>query len=340
MANLKFTNAINQKVQSCPPIWFMRQAGRYHSHYQNLRSKNSFIELCKDPKLAAEVALGPIEDFDFDAAILFSDILYPLDALGMGLDFAPGPKLDFQLTHDTFHKLKHDSSTIDKLAFQKEAVELTRNLLPNDKSLVGFVGGCWTLFTYAVEGQHKGNLIESKINLDLYNKFSEIMIPLLTQNIQLQLDGGAEVIYIFDTSAGALSPQLFNHIVVPQLKQLAATFPNKIVYYSKDSNSHYYQDDFFTQGKLAGLGFDHHWDISYSLKNYNQQAVQGNFDQTLLFAKPEVFKQHLETYLNSLPKNADDRKGWICGLGHGVLPQTPVENVRTFIKTVREYFNE
>src|SRR3984893_18444707 len=105
MANVKFQNALNKIPQKAPPIWFMRQAGRYHRHYQNLRKNHSFMELCKDPALAAQVALGPVEDFDFDVAILFSDLLFPLEALGMGLSYDPAPKLGLKLTSDNIKKL-------------------------------------------------------------------------------------------------------------------------------------------------------------------------------------------------------------------------------------------
>ena len=103
MTNKKFVNALEKIPQSVPPIWFMRQAGRYHSHYQNLKTKNTFVELCKSPSLAAETALGPIESFDFDVAILFSDILFPLESLGMGLTYSPGPKFDQLLTLSLIH---------------------------------------------------------------------------------------------------------------------------------------------------------------------------------------------------------------------------------------------
>ncbi|RZA02069.1 MAG: uroporphyrinogen decarboxylase, partial [Proteobacteria bacterium] len=104
--NQKFQNALKRIPQNVPPIWFMRQAGRYHAHYQALRAKHSFVELCKNPELAAETTMGPIRDFDFDAAIIFSDILFPLEALGMGLTYAPSPKLAFQLDEETIKQLK------------------------------------------------------------------------------------------------------------------------------------------------------------------------------------------------------------------------------------------
>ena len=176
--NPRFQNALKRQPQDIPPVWLMRQAGRYHSHYQKLRSKHSFVELCKVPELAAETAMGPIREFDFDAAILFSDLLFPLEALGMGLTYDPAPALGFQLNEETVTRLKNWTEACPALAFQGEAMKATRAVLPSDKSLVGFVGGPWTLFVYAVEGSHKGALTKSKQLLSsLFPRFAESLLP-------------------------------------------------------------------------------------------------------------------------------------------------------------------
>ena len=125
--NELFKNSLARRPQKTPPIWFMRQAGRYHKHYQNLRSQYSFDQLCKRPEIAAEVALGPVQDFDFDVSILFSDILFPLEALGMGLEYTDhGPRLGFQLTPQTLSKLGEVEPAISFMNFQAEAVKATR----------------------------------------------------------------------------------------------------------------------------------------------------------------------------------------------------------------------
>ena len=138
--NKRFYQALNRVEQNIPPIWMMRQAGRYHKHYQNLKQRFSFEELCRQPELACEVTLGPIEDFDFDAAILFSDILFPLDFLGMGLSFSPGPVFENNLTNEMLSNYDLDSFT-DYIQFQNESLGLIRQNLKKDKSLIGFVGG-------------------------------------------------------------------------------------------------------------------------------------------------------------------------------------------------------
>ena len=195
-----FQNALARVPQRTPPIWLMRQAGRYHQHYQALRAKHSFVDLCKQPELAAEVALGPVMDFGFDAAILFSDLLFPLEALGMGLEYTDhGPQLGWQLNEKTISHLRSVDDAWPHLLFQGEAMRATRERIAGDRSLIGFVGGPWTLFVYAVEGTHKGSL---KIQSDCFRCFrdsAKSIVPLLERNIELQLNNGAEIVMIFDT---------------------------------------------------------------------------------------------------------------------------------------------
>lgn len=334
--NVRFQNALKGIPQNTPPIWFMRQAGRYHKHYQALRKAHSFMDLCKNPRLACEVALGPIEDFDFDVAILFSDLLFPLEALGMGLSYEPSPKLGWHLNESTMTRLKSAREAVSGIEFQKEALQLTRKALPENKSLIGFVGGPWTLFTYAVEGQHAGNLKSAKTQLGLFHRFCETLLPLLEANIRLQLEGGAEVVMIFDTAAGELSPSLFHEDVEPYLRRLARAYPDKIGYYSKGTTLDHLSGLRGTD-PFAGFGFDHRHDLSEILPSHPRGFAQGNFDQTLLFAKE--LRPQLDLYLKPLKAlTPEQRRFWVCGLGHGVLPETPEENVRQFVKIVREEF--
>jgi uroporphyrinogen decarboxylase len=342
--NINFTNAMTGTPQAVPPIWFMRQAGRYHSHYQALRKKNSFMDLCRLPDLAAEVAMGPIQDFDFDVAIMFSDLLFPLQAMGFGLQYADdGPKLDIHLTPDVLPRMTPFEDAWPQLMFQKRVLELTRRKLPMNKSLIGFVGGPWTLFVYAVEGSHKGSLTLSKKYLPLYPQFCAQLIPLLKKNIELQLEGGAEVVMIFDTAAGEIDPFLYSQFVMPQLMELAAAYPKKLGYYSKGTMGGYFPKEFF-MAPWAGLGFDHRWNLPSLLKNLNAYQhpffVQGNFDQALLHQDPEDFDKTLKFYIQPFKDMApEERARWVCGLGHGVLPNTPERNVHKFVETIRKEFS-
>ena len=334
IGSLRFQNALARTPQPTPPIWLMRQAGRYHRHYQALRRKHSFMELCKEPNLAAEVALGPVLDFDFDAAILFSDLLFPLEALGMGLEYTDrGPQLGWKLDQTTLGKLRDGEEAWPGLLFQEDAVSKTRSLLPENKSLIGFVGGPWTLFVYAVEGTHK-QAGEAVANLPLFARFCETLVPLLVRNIDLQLRAGAEIVMIFDTAAGELPPDIFRAEVAPRLQTLVERFPSKLGYYSKSTKRAHLDDSSFTEAAWAGIGVDHNWDLRQAFDLFPRGFVQGNFDQNLLLANPDDLKLHLRKFLAPLLES--NRHGWICGLGHGVLPTTPEENVRLFVNTVRE----
>jgi uroporphyrinogen decarboxylase len=296
------------------------------------------MELCKKPELAAEVAMGPIEDFDFDVAILFSDLLFPLEALGMGLRYDPGPKFDAELKESDLSGLRTTDEAVKDLQFQKEAMILTRQKLPTDKSLIGFVGGPWTLFSYAASGGHDGNLILPKTNLSFYKKFCEVLLPVLKRNIQLQLEGGAELVMIFDTAAGELAPQIYNDHIAPHLGLLAREFPGRLGYYSKTTQASHLDNKIFSDSNWAGFGVDHRWDLPAVLhKKTRQQFIQGNFDQALLFLPEQEFEIALRAYLQPFAQmSLAQRAGWVCGLGHGVLPKTPEANVRRFVQLARE----
>ncbi|MFN2577093.1 MAG: uroporphyrinogen decarboxylase family protein [Pyrinomonadaceae bacterium] len=335
MGNELFQNALARRPQATPPIWLMRQAGRYHRHYQALRAKHSFMDLCKQPELAAEVAFGPVLDFDFDAAILFSDLLFPLAALGMGLEYTDhGPQLEWKLNPKSISALHSVDEAWPHLLFQGEAMRATRQRLPPDCSLIGFIGGPWTLFVYAVEGTHKGNLNESKKLLPLFPKFCETIVPLLARNLELQLKNGAEVVMIFDTAAGELSPGLFLSEISPQLQKLTAASGSRIGYYSKGTQPAHLAHSLFENGSLAGVGIDHRWDLIQACRAFPEGFVQGNFDQSLLLSDRDEMLRHLRAFLE--PMIGTDHRGWICGLGHGILPTTPEDNVRLFVDTVRE----
>ena len=362
IGHARLHNALARRPQSTPPIWLMRQAGRYHKHYQALREKYSFMDLCKRPELAAEVALGPVLDFDFDAAILFSDLLFPLEALGMGLEYTDrGPQLEWRLNEQTISQLRSVEEARPHLLFQGDAVRATRERLPSSRSLIGFAGGPWTLFAYAVEGSHKGSLIESKKLIALFPRFCEVMVPLLARSIELQLNSGAELVMIFDTAAGELSPNVFKAEIVPQLRvlrekvsfeslskeprsdEMLHRIPTRfspgasIGYYSKGTQPAHLRHALFTEGDFAGIGVDHRWDLCEAFDLFPNGFVQGNFDQALLLCERDELERQLHGYLDPLIDHSRD--GWVCGLGHGVLPGTPEDNVRLFVDAVREACN-
>ena len=339
MPNTKFLNSLNRTPQKGPPVWFMRQAGRYHDHYQALKKDHTFEELCKNPLLAAETAMGPINEFDFDVAILFSDILFPLEALGMDLSYNPGPQFGLHLNEENANNLLVNQNPISFMNFQGEAIERTIERLPKEKSLIGFVGGPWTLISYACNI----NKDSRQINLNNFQigLLDNVILPLLKENIKLQLNAGAEVVMIFDSAAHQLDEEDLNIYLEKTFNSLAKEFPNKVGYYAKDGINYETiiakQDDH--EIDLAGMGLDSNIDIRDYFKKTTNGFVQGNFSEHFLTLPYEEFLPKLDIFINQMSDlTPEDRAGWVCGLGHGVLKTTPQENVKGFVRRIREAF--
>jgi len=340
-SELTVTNAFQRALagdpQRVPPIWLMRQAGRYHHHYQGLRREHRFEDLCRIPDLAAEVAMGPIRDFDFDAAILFSDLLFPLQALGMSLSYDDGPpQLDGPLDDDRIAAFRPIEQALPQLRFQADAVSETRRLLPADKGLIGFVGGPWTLFVYAMEGSHAGAMRVSKSSWALYRRFAQHLTPLLRGAITEQLDAGADIVMVLDTAAGELPPDYFEREVAPDLLSFARAQPGRVGYYAKAAHPLLF-DGVMRDGAWAGIGVDSRWRIADLLTQPDRKGfIQGNFDPAWLFLPSRELDDAIARFLEPiLVLSETERRGWICGLGHGVLPGTPENAVRMFVDTVR-----
>lgn len=328
------------------PVWFMRQAGRYHSHYQGIKKNSDFMTMCKNPKLACEVTMGPINDFNFDAAILFSDLLFPLEQLGMGLVYDPGPKLGFRLENPSdIQKLKIIAPGAQYFNFQKEATELLRKELPQTKSLLGFVGAPWTLYTYAVEGSHAGNLTSSKKGFydGRWKGFLEILMPELLSEMSVQAQGGADAICLFDTAVGELTFVDFKEFIIPVLREITKEFkklhPNtKVVYYSKLTHINYLKE--IQDDNIDVLGVDWRMDLTLALKELSKDYyIQGNFDPSYLHYDWNLVEQKLAQFYTPIKESGVDQSKWIMGLGHGVLQQTPEENVKRAIEYIHKNFN-
>ena len=305
MPNKKFKNALERKSQACPPIWLMRQAGRYHDHYQSLKKNYTFEELCKKPRLAAETAMGPINEFDFDVAILFSDILFPLEALGMDLSYNPGPQFGLHLDEENAGSLLTNQNPIDFMDFQGEAIERTIERLPEEKSLIGFVGGPWTLIAYACNVNK--DLSDISISNFQVGLLENVILPLLKENIKLQLNAGAEIVMIFDSAAHQLADEDFKIYLDKTFNELSKEFPNKVGYYAKDGiNYDIIIDKKNQEGiSLAGMGLD----SSIDLKDYFNQTgngfIQGNFSENFLTLPYEQFLPKLEEFINHMADTSE-----------------------------------
>jgi uroporphyrinogen decarboxylase len=345
MTETSLTAALHRRNTGRPPVWMMRQAGRYHSHYQMLKRHHDFLALCKQPQLAAEVALGPVHEFNFDAAILFSDLLFPLETLGMGLTYDPGPQLAFHVKAPLdVEKLTGGAWRADCMNFQAEAMQLTRTRLRADKGLIGFVGGPWTLYVYAAAGSHeKAKEALGGLTNGVYQAFNGKLLDLLAANMALQSRAGAENIALFDTAAGEIDATSYGKHVVPVLADLLARFRRldahtPVTYYSRGTGPAYW--DQLKDLPFQCLGIDWRHELGEVLANYGDRwCIQGNVDPEWLHLPYAQLEQQLTgwfTRIKELP--AELRRGWICGLGHGVLQRTPEANVRRFVSLQREIF--
>lgn len=341
-----FQAALERRNEGRPPVWLMRQAGRYHAHYRRLRERHSFVDLCKRPEIAAEVTMGPVDCFDFDAAILFSDLLFPLEVLGMPLSYEPSPALGWYLRSPA-DLAKLDGHGLDgsRLEFQADALRLIRAQLSPAKGLIGFVGGPLTLFFYAAEGTHQGELRSAREGLTdgRYRGFCDRLIPLLARNMAQQWKAGPDCVAILDTCAGELAPGAFAEHVVSALGELLAEFRHlcpeaRVLYYSRGTDARHWR--LLRALPIDGIGIDWRSPIAHALEEFGEQwAIQGNFDPHALLLPEPDFLRSAETFfapLRALPQRA--RRGWICGLGHGVLPPTPEAHVKLFVDLQREVF--
>ncbi len=342
-----FTQTLKKQNSSRPPVWLMRQAGRYHSHYQELKKRYTFMELCKKPEVACETTMGPIQDFDFDAAILFSDLLFPLEVLGTGLRYDPGPKLDRHLeTVDDLKQLRTGGESLAKeLQFQADAMKLIRKALPSDKGLLGFVGGPLTLFCYAVEGSHQGELESSRRGLKdgRFQGFVELLTELLAENMAMQARAGADTIAVMDTCAGEVSIEDYHRYALPALHDVLRRFKEKcpqtpVTYYSKKTGPSHWEC--LIDLPIEAIGVDWNHRLSDVLYRFSDRfAIQGNIDPNWLFLPSDELESRLREVWNEVAAmDPIYRRGWICGLGHGVLPGTPENNVRLFLKLQKEIF--
>lgn len=329
------------ETQERLPVWFMRQAGRYHSHYQNIKKDSDFMTMCKSPELATEITLGPIQDFNFDAAILFSDLLFPLEHLGLGLHYNDGPP---RLTKHL--KSTEDIDLIRPLApaeefyqFQGQAVKRLKEKLPKDRDLLGFVGAPFTLFTYAVEGSHGGNLVEAKKGLydGRFEAFYDVLFKELVTEMAVQAKAGADAICLFDTAAGELCFKDYKQFIVPAtqkiFKEFKRQFPKtKIIYYSKFTHLHYIEE--VACDEIDVLGVDWRHDLNKVFDMFSKDFyIQGNMDPAWLHLPTQTLMSNMSELIESVDKKYF--KKWIFGLGHGVLINTPEENVRQAVKLVQ-----
>jgi uroporphyrinogen decarboxylase len=305
----------------------MRQAGRYLPEYRELRSRFSFDQAMRTPRVAAEITLQPLRRFPLDAAIVFSDIMTPLTAMGVGIEFNPGPKLSPMTLDDVAHLGEIDPARID---FVAETIASARASLDKSVTMIGFCGGPATLLAYLLEGGgsqqfasfrrvfHRGDLAEAL----------SVLARAMRIYLEAQIAAGADVVQMFDSWTGLLSPDQFQRWAVPAARQVLDGLGVPTIYFAPGAT--HLLDSFHLVGATA-YGVDWRLPLGESWRRVGEShSVQGNLDPSVLLSDPGTV--HAETV--RVLEEAGSRQGHIFNLGHGVLPETPVASVEEMVRTV------
>lgn len=337
-----FLEVLAGRKQAVPPIWMMRQAGRYLPEYRELRAKaGSFLDLCFTPDYAAEVTLQPIRRFGFDAAIIFSDILVIPHALGRSVRFeaGEGPRLD---PLDTPEKVASLSSHADftKLEPVFEALRRVRRELDAKTALIGFCGAPWTVATYMVAGQGTPDQAPARMlayrHPEAFEKIIDVLVDNSIQYLLRQLQAGADVLQIFDTWAGLLPPREFMRWSIEPTRRIVEgvrkQIPDaKIIGFPRGAGAQL--PDYVEATEVDGVSID--WAAEPSLirnRVQNRVAVQGNLDPLALIAGGAALDRAIDDVLENYATGR-----LIFNLGHGIQPETPIAHVEQMIKRVRAY---
>ena len=337
--NSRFLDACRRRPTDVRPVWFMRQAGRYMKQYREIRAKASILEICKRPDLAAQVTLQPVEVLDVDAAIIFADLLLPVEPMGLKLKFVAGegPNIGNPVrTSDDVDSLS--ISNTDELGYVGEAIQLVVRQLGGRVPVIGFVGAPFTLASYMIEGGPSKSFIRTKAMMyrdeTLWRRLMGKLVDVLGPFAIAQATAGARAIQVFDSWVGALGPDDYVRYVAPYSRALIErirTASGPVIHFGTGAAG-FFRELHAAGGDVMGVDWrvniDQAWmDISY------RSAVQGNLDPAVLFAPlPELKMRVLE-----LLKRTGSRPGHIFNLGHGILPETPVESVRAVVDIVHEF---
>jgi uroporphyrinogen decarboxylase len=336
----RFLAACRGEAVDRPPVWIMRQAGRALPEYNALREKHSFWELCATPELAAAVSLQPIKRFDLDAVIIFSDILVIPAAMGMDVEFSSGIKLDPPIRSGReVAKLRSSGVTRD-LEYVAKALQNTYREIKDDIALLGFSGAPYTLACYMVEGGSSKTFhaIKSLMHKDpgLFEELMEKLTEVVIEYLKMQIDSSVTAVQLFDTWAADLAPEDFKRFVLPYVTRIIEKLSPEgvpVIYYINGIGNLL---------ELAGrsgadvLGIDWRIRLSDVRKRLGEkQVVQGNLDPSILFAPEEVIREKVFQMLDET-----NGTGHIVNLGHGLNPETPLEGIQTFIKSVSDWADE
>ncbi|TNF55822.1 uroporphyrinogen decarboxylase [bacterium] len=342
--NDTFLRACRGEEVPYTPVWIMRQAGRYLNQYQKIRKKVDFLTLCKTPELAAEVTIQPIDALGVDAAILFSDILIPVEAMGIKLEFFEkrGPVLSPPVRSKADLDRLSVPNPEERMSFVLETIKILRRELANKVPLIGFSGAPLTTATYIIEGGTSKNFLHTKQMAfqtpDVFGSLMDTITQTVTDYLRAQIMAGAQAVQLFDTWAGIFSPGDYRSHVLPYVKKIIQDLRE----WQRKEKREAVPIIYFV-GECAGLleeikssgadvyGIDWRIGINDAVKRLGDGVVvQGNLDPCSLFLPQDKIQERVSEILTG----AAAAQGHIFNLGHGVLPTTPVENVVTLVDTV------
>ncbi len=323
--------ALRRQPLDRPPIWIMRQAGRYLPEYRELRQHHSFQEAVSTPAVAAELSLQPLRRFPLDGAIIFADIMTPLEAMGVEMTFDPGPRLQPMGLPQVVELGSLDPA---RVAFTAETVRRVRDALPPEVAVIGFAGAPVTLLAYLLQGGGSRDFLDFRARLRRDPDGSETALAVLAEAMNayltVQVEGGADVIQLFDTWAGLLDTDLYERLAIPAARRALAGLGVPTIYFAPGA-SH----TLASQPAIGadGYGLDWRLPLTTAWKELGEVAVQGNLDPALMLTDPVTVQEAAGRLLTS----TGGRPGHIVNLGHGIDCHTPVENVSALVEAVRDF---
>ena len=330
-----FIRACRAEPVERTPIWVMRQAGRYLPEYREVRAKTSFLGLCKTPELAAEVTFQPIRRYGLDAAIIFSDILVPVEAMGVGLDYNPGPVLDRKVTCEADVDRLKVPDPITDTPFVGEAVRAFVEGMP-ETPLIGFAGAPFTLAAYMIEGAGSKNYMETKRFLYQQPKVARKLLQKLTDTVSnhllAQAEAGCRALQIFDSWAGHLSKNDYLDFALPFTVEIVDRVKKAgvpIIVFAKGAHASL-EELSHCGADVLGVDWCTPLDVARQLTG-DRVVLQGNLDPCVLLGPKERIEREVQRILSE----ARGAKGHVFNLGHGILPPTPPENMGALVDAVK-----
>ncbi|MBA2732227.1 MAG: uroporphyrinogen decarboxylase [Acidobacteria bacterium] len=337
LSDSPFMRACRRESVPYTPIWLMRQAGRYMREYREVRARVGFLELCKTPDLAAEVTVTAAERLNVDAAIIFADILLILEPMGIDLEFAKGegPVIHNPVRSASDVERLREIESIESLDYVFEAIRRTRRSLRPDLPLIGFSGAPFTLASYMIEGGGSRNYVHTKSLMygdsGAWHSMMSLISRGLIRYLNAQVAAGAQAVQLFDSWVGCLSPEDYREYVLPHTSAVIRNVtPGVPVLHFGTGTATLLELMREAGGDIIGL--DWRVDLHQAWDRLGDVAVMGNLDPVALFTKQEFIRAQAQRIL----EQADGRPGHIFNLGHGILPETPVDNVIALVDIVHE----